>query len=154
MTAISEEFDAVSHGVRIKKVHPDAIIPQYQTVGSVGVDFHTIDDVTVKPGQLKLIRTGLAVATPPGFMFMACPRSSTYKNFGLVMVNSVGIIDQDYCGNDDEISLPMININDYDSYLKKGTRFGQAIFVKIGRFAFQERNDMGESRGGYGSTGV
>ncbi len=147
-------FNAIAHGVKIKKLHPDAVIPKYQTEGSVGFDFHSVEDVQVKPGEFKLIRTGLAVATPPGFMLMACPRSSTYKNFGLVMVNSVGIIDQDYCGNEDEIRIPVMNIKNYDSYFIKGTRFAQAVFVQVGKFSFLETEDMGQSRGGYGSTGV
>lgn len=147
-------FNAVAYGVKIKKIHPDAIIPEYQTEGSVGFDFHTVEDTLVKPGELKLVRTGLAIKTPPGFMLMACPRSSTYKNYGLVMVNSVGVIDQDYSGDTDEISLPLLNTKNFDSFINKGARFGQAIFVQIGRFSFLEQEEMGESRGGYGSTGI
>lgn len=147
-------FEAVSVGVRIKRIHPDAVLPRYQTEGSAGFDFHAVEDVTIKPGQLALVRTGLAIGAPQGYMLMACPRSSTYKNFGLVMVNSVGVIDSDYSGNEDEILLPLMNVREYDSYIKKGTRFAQAVFVQIGRFAFHETDDMGASRGGWGSTGI
>lgn len=150
----SEPVNILAYGVKIKKIHADAVVPEYQTLGSVGFDFHAIEDVTIKPGQFTLIRTGLAIATPPGYMLMAAPRGSSYKNFGFMMPNSVGVIDQDYCGDEDEVKIPALNMKNFDSYIKKGTRFAQGIFVMVGKFNFKEVQDMGDSRGGWGSTGL
>jgi dUTP pyrophosphatase len=140
-------------GIKIKKLHPDAVIPKYQTAGSVGFDLHVIDDYCIKTGESALLRTGLAIATPPGYMLMLAPRSSTWKKWGLVMPHSVGVIDQDYCGDDDEILLQVYNNKLKHAIVEKGDRVGQGIFIPVAKVSFAQTDTMGDSRGGWGSTG-
>lgn len=80
--------------VRIKNTHSYPI--EYKTPGACGFDFYAIETVTFEPGEWKLIDTGTVIETPEGYMLMIAPRSSTFKNFGLMQVNSIGIVDQDY----------------------------------------------------------
>jgi dUTP pyrophosphatase len=140
-------------GVKIKKIHPDAIIPQYQTHGAVGFDLHVIEDYSIRTGDSALLRTGLVIKTPPGYMLGLFPRSSTWKKYGLVMPHSIGIIDQDYCGEEDEIFLQVYNNKLKHAIVEKGDRVAQGIFIPVARLSFRECDSMGESRGGFGSTG-
>lgn len=137
----------------VKKVHDDAIIPEYKTPGSVGFDFHVVRDQRIGGREMALIRTGLVISTPPGHMLMVSPRSSTFKNHGIIMSNSVGIIDQDYCGEEDEIYLQFYNPRPGAIYVHKGERLAQGIFVKVEKAEFTEVEEVGASRGGFGSTG-
>lgn len=141
-------------GIKIKKLHEDAIIPQYQTSGSVGFDLHTVEDLVLRPGHSTLVPTGLAIATPPGYMLAITPRSSTYKKWSLVMPNSIGVVDQDYCGDEDEIKIPVLNMGDSFAKVNKGERIAQGIFISVARLSFTECDSMGDSRGGFGSTGT
>lgn len=141
-------------GIKIKKLHDDAVIPQYQTIGSVGFDLHTVEDIDIRPRYTTLARTGLAIATPPGYMLALTPRSSTFKHWKCIMPNSIGVIDQDYSGDDDEIMVPLLNMGDLRVKIEKGSRIAQGIFISVARLSFTECDSMGESRGGFGSTGV
>lgn len=94
--------------VRIKTSHPTA--PEYKTPGACAFDFQASETVTFAPGEWKMIDTGTVVQTPAGFVLLTAPRSGTFKNYGLMQVNSVGIIDQDYCGNTDTVKFPYINM--------------------------------------------
>lgn len=144
----------VKQNIAIKKLHKDAVIPQYQTPGSVGFDFHTIEDLVLAPGEFKLIRTGLAIGTPENYMLALVPRSSTYMKWALTMPNSIGVVDQDYSGDEDEVKIPVVNESDGFTKISKGQRIAQGIFLSVGKFGFFECDSMGESRSGFGSTGV
>lgn len=137
----------------IKKVDEFAIVPEYKTKGSVGFDFYTIEAQNIGPRELGLVRTGLVIDTPPDHMLMIAPRSSTFKNYGLLMANSVGIVDEDYCGEDDEIYLQFYNPKPSSTFLHSGLRLAQGVFVQISRAEFNEVEQVGSSRGGFGSTG-
>jgi dUTP pyrophosphatase len=142
--------------VKIKKLHPDAVLPEYQTPGAVGFDFHTVEEVTIKPRSNKLVRTGLAMAVPDG-LFLAClPRSSTWKNFHCIVANSVGVIDNDYCGDEDEVWINLYNPKAAEALIPKGARFAQGLFLPVAKIpGWEEVETMGApSRGGHGSTGV
>lgn len=137
----------------IKKVHESAIIPEYKTSGSVGFDFHAVEDQIIRPREIGLIRTGLIISTPPDHMLMVTPRSSTFKNHGILMSNSVGVIDQDFCGEYDEILLQFYNPKPVQTQIMEGERLAQGIFVQIAKAEFTEVQEVGASRGGFGSTG-
>ena len=156
MTVDATEFLVRTHetGIRIKKLHEDAVIPKYQTHGSVGFDFHTVEDLVLKPGESTLVRTGLVIATPPGYMLALTPRSSTFKKWGLIMPNSIGVIDQDYSGDEDEVKIPVLNLSSAFAKVEKGERIAQGIFISVARLTFTECDSMGDSRGGFGSTGT
>lgn len=140
--------------VKIKKIHPDAVLPRYHTPGSVGFDFAAGEDVVVPPRALAFVPTGLVVCTPPDHMLLVVARSSTAWKKGLILSNGVGIIDQDYCGPEDEIKLSVYNFTAAPVKVTKGERLAQGIFARVSRFELEETDAIAsQSRGGYGSTG-
>lgn len=140
--------------IKIKRIDNTLPLPEYKTEGAVAVDLYSRIDETITPGEMKLIPTNVIVATPPGHMFIIAPRSSLAKKKGLVMTNSVGIIDQDYCGENDEINLLLQNFTKENVVITRGERLGQGMFVKIEKANWQEVEKMNDvSRGGFGTTG-
>ena len=105
---------------------------EYMTVGSVGVDFKASQDIDILPTQVWLIDTGTIIRIPEWYMLLTAPRSSTYKKMGwLILVNSVGIIDNDYCWNTDTVKFQYLNTWNKIVEIKKWDRIWQWIFVKI-----------------------
>ena len=138
--------------VRIKKNHE--FPTEYKTSGACAFDFYASEEKTFSPGEWGLVETGTVVETPEGFMLMTAPRSSTFKNYGLMQVNSVGIIDNDYCGDTDTIKFPFINMRNESVTIPVGERIGQGIFVKIEKPIIEFVETMGNAdRGGFGTTG-
>ena len=133
-------------------------LPERKTKYSAGYDIEAAEDTVIpafKPGMKPtLIKTGLKAYCQPNEFFMLCNRSSNPGKKGLVMANSVGIIDKDYYGNPDNdghFMFAFFNIKEEDVLIKKGEAIGQAIFQKY----LTVDNDMaeGERIGGFGSTG-
>jgi len=92
----------------------------------------------------------------PNLALLILPRSSTYRKKSLMFPHSIGLIDQDYCGTEDEILIQVINFGEKDITVKKGERIAQGLFVKTEKINFVEveKNFLGkDSRGGFGSTG-
>jgi len=139
--------------VLIKKIHPDAIIPEYKTEGSVGFDLYIIEDYLVAPQAIVYMRTGLVIKVPDGYMLMLVPRSSIPWNFNLTMPHGCGIIDSDYCGDEDEIILQFYNFSNQWVNVPKWTRLAQGILIPVAKAEFVEEEFKFENRGGFGSTG-
>lgn len=140
--------------VKIKRLDSAVKLPEYQTAGSVCFDLEAREDRTIEPGQIDLIPTGLVVETPPGYMLLLASRSSGPKKHGLMMPHGIGIIDQDYSGDEDELLIQMYNFTKEPVTVKQGTRIAQGGFVRIDRGEWDEvEGSMGSSRGGLGSTG-
>jgi len=139
--------------VEIKRIEKDLPLPKYMTKGSVGFDLSSREECVVNPGELRLVPLNVVVKTPPGYMFLLAPRSSLFKKKGLIKVNSIGVIDQDYAGDEDEVMLQVYNIGNESAKIERGERIGQGIFVRIDQAEWVEKDTMGESRGGIGSTG-
>lgn len=141
--------------VKIKKVHPDAIIPKYQTPGAAGFDFHLVEDATLEPGEIALLPSGLVIQTPPGHVLLIFVRSSGPKKMGIRKANSVAVIDSDYAGPDDEVKLLLQNIRNEVIHLKKGDRVAQGLIMPVVQAEFEEVDEVNApSRGGHGSTGI
>jgi dUTP pyrophosphatase len=140
--------------VAIKRVDPTLPLPLYATAGSVGFDLYCREDTEVMPRQLARIPANIIVCTPPGYMLLITMRSSTARRKGLLIPNGVGVIDQDYCGEGDELQVSVYNFKDEAVFVRYGERIAQGIFVPIMRVAWQEVAEMGQARGGFGSTGA
>ena len=117
------------------------------------IDLHAAEDVTLVAGEYRLIPLGVAIAVPQGYEAHVVPRSSTFKNYGLLQTNSMGIIDYSYRGDNDQWRLPVYATRDVT--ISKNERIcqfrimenqPQLTFVTVERM---EDND----RGGFGSTG-
>lgn len=136
---------------RIDKTLP---MPKYHTAGTVAFDLYSRVNLTVKPQTMELIPANLIVQVPAGYMLMIAARSSTPIKKGLVARNGIGIVDQDYCGHDDELRLHMYNFTKNDIKVARGERLCQAVLVKIAKVEFKEIDQITvKSRGGFGSTG-
>jgi len=135
--------------VKIKKVHPDAVIPKYAKDGDAGLDLTAVD-VEADGGTLTY-KTGLAVEIPRWHVGLLFPRSSVYKT-GQILTNCVGVIDSGYRG---EIMLKY-TLSPYQSEYDIGDRVGQLVIMPYPRIEFEEVEELSATdrgAGGYGSTG-
>jgi dUTP pyrophosphatase len=130
-------------------------IPKRATEGSAGYDLASIEDIVIQPGEIKLVSTGLKARMPKTEALFVFPRSSLAIKKGLMMSNSVGVIDADYYNNPDNeghIMIPLMNIKSVPVTLLKGERVAQGIFLQ-----YQQTEDdlpIQSSRiGGFGSSG-
>ncbi len=141
--------------VKIKRLDKSIPLPQYQTPGSVAFDIASSVDTIINPKEIQLIPTGLIIQAPAGHMLMLSSRSSLIKKKGLMLGNGIGIVDEDYCGPQDEIKIQLINVTDVPAEIKKGDRLAQGTFVPItrGEFSEVETIEKSDSRGGFGGTG-
>jgi dUTP pyrophosphatase len=139
--------------VQIQRVDKTLPLPRYATAGSVGFDLICREETTISPGAIALLPSNVIIRTPPGYMLLVVPRSSTPRRLGLVTPHAVGIIDQDYSGPDDEVLLQVQNIRDQAVTVPRGERIAQGILVRVALAAWSEVEAMsGESRGGFGSS--
>ncbi len=137
------------------KYHSDKIERlRYIDGKSDWVDLRAAEDVSLKRGESALISLGISVQIPEGYEMIIAPRSSTFKNFGIIQTNSIGIIDSSFNGNDDIICMPVLAVRDTDIHINN--RICQFRILKNQpSLEFEEVEDLGgRSRGGFGSTGV
>ena len=139
--------------VNIKRIDKDLPLPIYQTEGSVGFDLLVREDISIATHSFCRIPVNVIVKIPKGYMLQVSLRSSTPEKYNLIIPHGIGVIDQDYCGPQDEILLLVYNIGDKVQHIPKGTRLGQAIFVKIVKAEWHEVESIEtENRSGFGST--
>ncbi|MCK5739702.1 dUTP diphosphatase [bacterium] len=139
--------------VKIKRVDTTLPLPQYETHGSVGFDLVCRETCTVNGRSLALIPSNIIVETPPGYMLLLTLRSSTPRKKGLLKPHGVGVVDQDYCGPEDEIKIQVFNFREEAVTVERGEKIGQGIFVRINQVEWDETESMEKSsRGGFGST--
>lgn len=140
--------------VKIKRFDKSLPLPIHKTPGSVAVDLSARTDFTIEAHQYGYIPMNVAIQIPDDYFILMAPRSSTHK-LGLIGLNGVGIIDRDYCGDNDEYHFAAYNFTDAVIHIEKGTRLTQLVLIKCENFEFEELNKMDDSsRGGFGTTGV
>ncbi|HRY60138.1 MAG TPA: dUTP diphosphatase [Patescibacteria group bacterium] len=140
--------------VQIKLIDPSLPLPAYQTAGSVAFDLYSRIDIEVAPKSIVLVPLNIIVKTPEGYVFLISPRSSLAKKKGLFQGNHIGVIDQDYCGESDEVLFCAYNFTDEIVRIEKGERIAQGMFLpveKVGLIQVEKMDD--KNRGGFGSTG-
>ena len=117
------------------------------------VDLYTAEDATLEPLEFKIISLGVSMQLPKGKYAVVVPRSSACKNYGVIMANSIGIIENSYCGNNDIWGFPAVAIRHTE--IPKGTRLCQFRFVDQSEaIVFESVAVLGNpDRGGFGSTG-
>ena len=129
-------------------------LPSYQTAGAAGFDLAASADVTIAPGQVALVPTGLVIEVPAGHFLGIFARSSTPLRRGLVVANGVGVVDPDYCGPTDEIRIQVLNVTQAPVHVRRGDRLAQGIILSCTRAVWEEHGaPQGPARGGFGSTG-
>lgn len=117
------------------------------------IDLRASEEVTLKNGEFKLIPLGVAMELPEGYEAHIVPRSSTFKNFGVIQTNHCGIVDGSYCGDNDMWRMPVlamrdttIHVNDRICQFRIMRNQPQIQFEEVGQLS-------GEDRGGFGTTG-
>jgi len=140
--------------IRIRRLDTTLPLPMYATAESAGFDLSAAADLTIAPGQIALVPTGLVIEVPSGYFLGIFARSSTPLKRGLLVANGVGIIDPDYNGPDDEVRIQVLNITDAPVKVARGDRLAQGIILPAPRVEWEEVQDIPRpSRGGFGSTG-
>ena len=117
------------------------------------VDLRAAKEVALKKGEFALIPLGVGMELPNGYEAHVIPRSSTYKNFGILQANSYGLVDESYCGDHDEWFFPALAVR--DTVIHVNDRICQFRIMKHQpEIAFEETDTLSaEDRGGFGSTG-
>ena len=140
--------------VRITRLSSSVPLPSYATSGAAGFDLAASVEMTIQPGEVTLVPTGLVIETPPGHFLGIFARSSTPLKRGLMVANGVGVIDADYCGPADEIKIQLLNFTDSTVQVKRGERLAQGVVLPCPRVEWEEVDAIvAPSRGGFGSTG-
>jgi len=140
--------------VKIKRFDKSLPLPIHKTPGAVAVDLCSRIDLDIKSKEIAYIPMNIALKIPDGYFILMAPRSSTHK-LGLIGLNGVGIVDRDFCGDNDEYNFIAYNFTDKEVNIEKGTRLTQLLLIKCENFEFTELDKMPDpSRGGFGTTGV
>lgn len=128
--------------------------PLKVSVGNAGIDLYAARDYELKKGDFALIDLGVSIMLPPACWAMLLPRSSTYKKWGIIQTNSVGIIDETYQGDNDIWMMPVLAMR--DTVIKRGDRVAQMIVrhdLTRDCVIVQTDHLRDTDRGGFGSTG-
>lgn len=140
--------------IAVRLLDTDLPVPGYAHPGDAGADLHAREDVTLAPGERRLVPTGLAVAIPAGHVGFVHPRSGLAARHGLGMVNAPGVIDSGYRG---EIQVNLINHDPHTPIaLKRGDRIAQLVIQTVVTADFQPVEDLDDTArgtGGHGSSG-
>jgi dUTP pyrophosphatase len=131
-------------------------LPAYETAGSAGMDLRAFieTDITLKPGERKLIPTGLFIELPDGYEAQLRPRSGMAFKHGITLPNSPATIDSDYRG---EIKIALINLSSEDFTIKSGDRIAQMVIAKYEKATWTLTDNLSETKrgeGGFGHTGI
>ena len=139
--------------IRVKYLNERVQKLSYVDGKSDWIDLRAAEDVVMKAGDFYLIPLGVAMELPKGYEAHVVPRSSTYKNFGIIQTNHMGVIDESYCGDHDQWYFPAYALRDTE--IKEGDRICQfRIMEHQPTIQFEEAESLGnKDRGGHGSTG-
>jgi len=141
--------------VKVKKLNPKAILPEYQTKHSAAMDAHACLDepMTLQPLQRAMVPTGIAFELPEGYEMQVRARSGLSIKHGIAMVNGVGTIDADYRG---ELNILVINLGQEAFTIEPDMRIAQLVINRYEKITWQLTEDLSETArgtGGFGSTG-
>ena len=139
--------------IKIKYFSDDMEELRYIDGKSDWIDLRCAQRTELKAGEFRLIPLGIAMQLPEGYEAHIAPRSSTFKNWGILQVNSVGVVDCSYCGDNDEWKMPVYATR--DTVIEVNDRICQfRIMENQPKLSFLECDHLGgEDRGGFGSTG-
>lgn len=141
--------------LKIKKLNESAIIPEYKTIGSSGLDLsaNITSPINIKASEIALIPTGLVFEIPEGYEVQIRPRSGLALKHGITVLNTPGTIDSDYRG---EVKIILINLSKNNFEVNPNERIAQAVVQKVHQVHIKEEKQLSEtirSDGGFGHTG-
>ncbi len=142
--------------IRRKEGCEDLPLPRYMSPGASGMDVHAAveEDLTIEPGKVVLVPTGLHIALPRGFEAQIRPRSGLALKNRLTLLNSPGTIDSDYRA---EVGIILCNLGDEPFVVKRGMRIAQMVICRTEQVEIVEVDELDETDrqfGGFGSTGL
>ena len=140
--------------LKFKRIHPDAVLPEYAHPSDAGMDVKSIDDLVIAPGKRALVHTGLVMALPPMYEAQVRPRSGLALKKGVTVLNTPGTIDSGYRG---DVGVILINLGEEDFEIKKGDKIAQIVIAPVTVAEIVETDvidDTDRGEGGFGSTGV
>jgi len=140
--------------VKVKRLSDEAALPSYAHKGDAGMDLYSVEDVELKPGERKLVGTGIKIAVEEGFEAQVRPKSGLAIKEGITVLNTPGTIDSGYRG---EVKVILVNLSDKVFEIKKGSKIAQLIFAKVEEAKLEEVEELDETsrnEGGFGSTGL
>lgn len=151
---LAEENTGMSETIKVRYLSDKIEKLDYIAGKSDWIDLRCAEDVDLKQGEFRLIPLGVAIQLPVGYEGHIIPRSSTFKNFGVIQANHMGLIDESYCGDNDQWYFPAIAMR--DTAIHAGERICQFRIVEHQpRLNFVAVETLGNSdRGGFGSTGI
>lgn len=141
--------------IRVKKLHPNAVLPIYGSADAAGADLYACleTEVTIQPGEVFWVPTGIALEVPKGCAGLVYARSSMGAKRGLAPANKVGVVDSDYRG---EIKVVLLNHSKEPQVLRPGERVAQFVITPVLQPPYEEVDDLTDTdrgAGGFGSTG-
>lgn len=153
--------NSVHCDLRIRILNPRAQVPAYQSPLAAGMDIHAClpegEEIVIQPiargGMPVMVKSGWAMAIPPGFEAQVRPRSGLASKFGVTLPNAPGTIDADYRG---EVIVPLINLGCEPYVVQHGARIAQMVIAPVARAQVRVVGELDETRrgeGGFGSTG-
>ena len=142
--------------VKIKKISPNAVLPTYGTENAAGADLSAclFVPITIDPGQTFVVKTGLTMEIPEGYVGLIYARSGLATKRGLAPSNKVGVIDSDYRG---EIMVALYNQSELPQKIEPGERIAQLVIAPYLQGVFNEVDELSDTTrgaGGFGSTGA
>jgi len=135
--------------IKIRRIHPDAIIPKYAHPGDAGMDLFSVEEIILKSGERKVIGTGLSIELPKDYVSLIWDKSGIASN-GIKTMG--GVIEYTYRG---EYKVILVNLSEEDYYIKKGQKIAQLLIQPIMTVEMEEVNELSETlrnEGGFGST--
>ncbi|WP_432665151.1 dUTP diphosphatase [Wukongibacter baidiensis] len=140
--------------LKIKKIHPDAVIPRYAHASDAGMDIYSIEEKIIDPGETSLIKTGIVIELPKDTEAQVRPRSGLALKSSITVLNTPGTIDEGYRG---EICIILINHGKKSFKVEKHMRIAQMVIKNVLKVRVKEVSEVSESdrnTGGFGSTGT
>ncbi len=138
--------------IGIKKINKNSSIPAYQTKGAAGFDLTSCENITLLPGQVVAVNTGLGFELPEGYELQVRSRSGLALKNNIFILNGIGTIDEDYRG---EVKAILCNASNINFSIKIGDRIAQGIVNKYEKAIFIEKQELSSTErgeGGFGST--
>ena len=138
--------------IQIKKICPEAIIPQFAQKGDAGMDLFSVENVILKPGERISCKTGIAIKIPEGYAGLIWDKSGPSHKFGIKTLG--GVFDSNYTG---EYLIGLINLGKEDFEIKKGQKIAQLLIQKIEEPEIEEVAELPDTNrgaGAFGSTGI
>lgn len=146
--------DSSSCTIKIKKLSPDAHLPEYAHFGDSGADLFATEDALLQPMQRQAIGTGLSAEVPRGYELQVRPKSGLALKSGITVLNTPGTIDFGYRG---EIKVILVNLSTESYQIEIGQKIAQLVVAPVAYADFEEVADLSDTTrgaGGFGSTGL